>query len=115
MSFKVGSKDKRIEELEAEVAQLKRTLGGSQAANNRLKGENRTLSARVDKLETANGKLCAEVNGKTRHVEELEKLALGLMKGHECGAGCMWYGGCRHPIADECPMEERMRALGLEV
>lgn len=93
MSFKVGGKDKQIGDLEAEVKQLKRTLGGLQAANNRLKGENRTLQERVDRLEAANGKLCAEVNEKARRIEELEKLALGLMKGHECGGVACGTGG----------------------
>ena len=72
MSFGEGNKRLRIEELEAEVAQLKRTLGGSQAANNRLKGENRTLQERVDKLEVTNGKLCEEINRQEHRIRELE-------------------------------------------
>lgn len=72
MSFGEGNKRLRIEELEAEVAQLKRTLGGSQAANNRLKGENRTLKERVDKLEVTNGELCKEINRQERRIRELE-------------------------------------------
>lgn len=62
MSFGEGDKRERIAELESEVSRLKRTLGGSQAANNRLKGENAALKARAERLEEANGKLCAEVN-----------------------------------------------------
>lgn len=72
MSFGEGNKRLRIEELEAENAQLKRTLGGSQAANNRLKGENRTLHERVDKLEVTNGELCKEINRQERRIRELE-------------------------------------------
>lgn len=72
MSFGEGNKRERIAELEAEVAQLKRTLGGSQAANNRLKGENRTLRERADKLEKVNGELCAEINRQEHRIRELE-------------------------------------------
>lgn len=71
MSFGEGNKRERIAELEAQVAQLKRTLGGSQAANNRLKGEKRTLQEQVERLKALNGELCAEVNAKDALIREL--------------------------------------------
>ena len=73
MSFGEGNKRKRIAELELEVAQLKRALGDSQSANNRLKGENASLAERVDRLEVVNGELCAEINRQERVIETLRQ------------------------------------------
>lgn len=115
MSFGEGNKRVRIDELTAEVAQLKRSLGGSQAANSRLKGENRTLTEALDKVKDVNGALCAEVNEKDRRIRNLESLVRDLWRGYacdtctmiaECPAEVRWNGG-------ECKMEKRMTdALG---
>ena len=71
MSFGEGNKGERIAELEAQVAQLKRSLGGSQAACKRLKGEKRALQEQVDRLLPLNGELCAEVNAGNKLVRGL--------------------------------------------
>ena len=117
MSFGEGNKRELIDELKTELAQVKRSLGGSQAANNRLKGENTTLLESVDRVKDVNGALCAEVNEKGGRIRELETLVRELWRGHvcdtctmiaECPAEVRWNGG-------ECKMEKRVfDALGIE-